>query len=422
MAASATSHVSVVFGAINNLSRPMEQIAGSTKRLEKSFTRLSGAFQNAFQFYVRFRIFGLINRAIGALENTIPNLIRRGQEWAQTVDEIADSTGLAAERASILTGVIKVMGGDTAGLTKALGALAQQVVNHGDVLKRYGIETRGANGELLDTWTILKNVRNALADAGSGFIKTAAARDLLSRGGQTLLDFLSLTDKQFRLLMKDARESGIIMSEAGLLAADQWGRTQRRLEGTIDGIANQIVQGVQPLLTSLVDGITNYLRTNMTQIVGFVVEVVATVAHFLAALFDIDLGATTFAQEVDDAADKNDKRTKGLSKAAERLADQVKFEDALTASLGRQIAAIDRQLVAMANVGRAEDARREQARLLREITDARKELADLRGRSVFAAGMSAAEAELARQAHGADIIAGQPAIADAEERLSDRRR
>lgn len=422
--ATAPHQITYVFSAVNNLTATTNKIQGDTARLAKQFTKLSGAIQNSFQFYVRYRIFSLINAGISALEGAIPGLIARGQEWAQTVDNIADSSGLAAEKSSLLAGAVMVMTGDAEGLTKALGALSQQAVNHGDVMERYGIKTRDANGQLLDTWSILQNVRKATSDLGNGFITTAAARDLFSRGGQTLMDFLTMSDKQFRMLTKDVKASGVIMSDAALQAADQWGRTQQRFQQQITGISNQIVSGVQPLLSRLVDGITNYLRQNMASIVGFVVSAVSFVAGAVAGFLGIDIGGQvkTFAEAMDDAADKTNKRERQLSKAAKTRQEQSSTEDGYTRALNRQIEAIDRQLAAMAKADSAEDARREHARLMRDIADAQKELRDLRGEGIFAAGMSNAEAELARQAQAADIIEAQKKVKEAQKAAAEHAR
>lgn len=420
----ATNQLTIIASLQDRLTKPLMGIEKSTARLDKQFTKLSGAVQNAFQFYVRYRIFSLINQGISAIENAIPGLIARGQEWARTVDDISDSTGLAAEKSSLLAGVMSVMVGDAQGLTRALGAVANNAANHSDVFKRYGIAVQNTNGQLLDSWTILMNVRKALSDVGNGFITTAAARELFSRGGQVLIDFLTMSDAQFKLLTKDVRESGVIMTDAGLRAAEAWGRTQRRFEQQVTGIANQITQTVQPLLTRLVDGITNYLRQNMASIVGFVTEVVSFVAHAVAGFLGIDISGQvqTMAEQMDALAEGSNKRERALSKTAKARDEQTESEDGYSKALESQIDAIDRQLEAMSRVDDAEDARREHMRLMQDIADARKELRDLRGESIFAAGMSAAEAELARQAHAADIVDAQKRIGEAQQKLEEQER
>ena len=420
--ATATNSITIVASLQDRLSKPLQNIDRSTSRLEKQFTKLSGAAQNAFQFYVRYRIFNLISQGISAIENAIPSLIARGQEWAQTVDDIADSTGLAASRASTLAGVAQVLTGDADGLTKALGALSTAVVTDGSAWEKYGIRTRDANDRLLDTWTILGNVRRALADAGNGFLTTAAARDLFSRGGQQLLDLLTLTDRQFRMLEQDARRSGVVMSEAGLRAAEQWQRTQQRFEQSLTGIGNLVTTTVQPVLTRLVDGITEYIRANMTQIVGFVSRVVGFVTGVIAGFLGIDLQMASFAERIDAAGDASAKREATLGRSAKARASQAQGEDAYTKAVERQIGAIDRQLAAMSRQDSAQDAREEQRRLLTDIAAAKKELEQLRGEGIFAAGMSAAEAELARQAQAADIVDAQKKVMDAQTRMREHGR
>ena len=402
--------------------KQLHKIAGSMDRLTKSTTRMSGAFQNAFQFYVRFRIFGLINRAISSIENLIPGLIARGREWASTVDEIADSTGMAAEQASLFAGMALQMTGNVDGLTKALGALAQQVTNHNDILKRYGIQTKDVNGNLLDTWTILQNVRKALADTGNSFLTTAAARDLFSRGGQVMLDLLTMTDKSFKVLVKDIRESGSVMSKQGLQTADQFERTMNRLQVTVNGVANQLMEAIGPNLMRFVDAISNFIRANLTEIVTFLAQVTSAVVHFTAGFLGIDMAEEAFAETQDKAGKSSDKLTARMARAQTRVEQRQKAEEALTAGIKSNIDAIDKQLAAMGRQDQAEDARRKQRELLKDISDAKRELNELRGKGIFAAGMSNTEAELARQAQAADIIDAQKRIADARDQLAEHNR
>lgn len=398
------------------------KISAAMERLTKHTTKLSGAFQNAFQFYVRFRIFGLINRGISTIEGAIPGLIARSREWARTVDEVADATGLAAGQASVFAGVAQVMTGNVEGLTRALGALAQQTANHGDVLKRYGIQTKDANGALLDTWTILGNVRKALSDTGNGFITTAAARDLFSRGGQTLLDMLTMTDKAFRMVVRDVQASGAVMSEQGLRVADQWERTTNRLQVQITGVANLLMEAIGPNLMRFTDAITNFIRANLEQIVSFLAKVVSAVVNFAAGFLGLDLSMEAFAEGVD-KANKGAGNLQGrLDRLAKSRQDQAKRESAHTDAIKANIAAIDRQLAALSRQDRAENARAEQKRLLAEITEAKRDLNELRGKAIFAAGMSNREAELARQAQAGDIMEAQKKIADARKRLAEHNR
>lgn len=413
------NQITTVFTAVDNISRTSANIDKNVSQLTKSFTKLSGAFQNAFQFYVRFRIFGLINQGISAIEGAIPGLIARGQEWARTVDDVADSTGLAAGQASVFAGVAQVMTGNVEGLTKALGALAQQTVNHGDVLKRYGIQTRDTNGTLLDTWTILGNVRKALSDTGNSFITTAAARDLFSRGGQTLLDFLTLSQPAFRMLIRDVRESGAVMTEQGLQIADQFERTKRRFDLQITGLGNTINQVLGPVLGRLIDGITNLIRDNLSEIVSFVSTVVGFVVGVVSSLTGIDISVASFAENQDKAGKSNDRLRGKLDRLAQSRQEQTRTEDAFTDAIKRQIDAIDRQLAALTRAERAENARAEQKRLLAEISDAKRELNELRGKAIFAAGMSNREAELARQAQAADVIEAQKRIAESRRKLAE---
>lgn len=419
----------IVVTAVNRASETLSKVAADTRRLAETFDTLKGRIKNAFQYHVIDRGLLIMERGITAVARAIPDLIRKGEQWAETVDSVADATGLSARKASELAAIQSVVGGSTEALSRGIVILARNASTNREAFDKLGIATRDSNGRMLDAYTIFQNARRRISETGASLLSTAAAQKAFGRGGAELLDLLMLSNAQWRIYSEEARRSGLILTEAGAKAAEQWARTQRLLGQTITGLGAQILQGAAPALISLANGVTQAIQRNMDNIVRFVVQAVNFVAGLIGGFLGFDMGAASVAERVDDAGDKAQRaggKVRGLTEANlanERASKKAAAgQDAYSKSLQRSIDRIDRQLEALDRSERKADSRRTQQQLLADIAQARAELADIRSDSIFAAGMSEAEAELARQAQSARIVDGQKRVADAERRLRDERR
>lgn len=419
----------IVVTAVDRASQVLAGVEQNTKRLANTFDSFRGRLNNAFQYHVIYRSLNLIERGLWRVANAFPDLVQRGADWARTVDEVADATGLSARRASELAAIQDIVGDGTDNLSRAFIVFARNAVSNSEAFARMGVATRDANGRMLDAYTIFQNARERISATGGSLLATAAAQKVFGRGAHDLIDLLSLTNEQWRIYASEARRSGLILTEAGLHAAEQWQRTQKMLDHAFTGIGAQVLQAVAPALISLSNGVTTAIQQNLANITRFAVQVVNFLAGLVGGFLGIDFGAATVADEVEragNAAEKAGRKQRGLT--AENIAGTkaakgaASGQDAYSKSLQRSIDAIDRQLRALERTDRRDESRRTQRDLLADIAQARKELADVRSESIFAAGMSEAEAELARQAQARDVVQAQDRVRDAERRLRDERR
>jgi hypothetical protein len=388
-------------------------------RLGRVFGSVLHQFGRATAFYVAFRIFSVIHKAIDSLTDAIPDLIRRGEAWAATLIRIQDATGMAAEEASKLAGVARLIGIDTEKLSRDLSYLGRNVIENEEAFARFGIRVRDSNGELRSSYQIFQSVREAVSGFGRSFLSAAVAQRIFSEGGRDLLRLLTLTGPQFQRLVTEARQAGLIMTQAGLDAARAWERTKYQLDATLTGLGTQILGKVAPVLSALIASISGAIRKNMDQIVDFVSRVVVWIVGTISGLFDLDIKLKGVLSSVLDAG-------KALSQGRGANINYGKSTDAATRAteknrnaIERRIDAVDRELKKLDRVEDRQRARREYNGLMRDISDARKSLSQLRNEHLFFSGMSLVEAELARQAHAADIIDGEKALAEAKQALHD---
>ncbi|HVL30234.1 MAG TPA: hypothetical protein VM326_05925, partial [Sphingomicrobium sp.] len=381
------SKVDIVIKAINQVGATVDQVKRSLGAIEPVARRADAALDRVGRGIGRIQSIlmgvgmgiglGLFNSLFyGArrLLGSLPSLIRRGSEWARSVSELAVASGLAAEKASLL-------------------AVAADYLDISQDQVAKGMEELRARG----------------MSAQQAF--------------DTVTSAMGLTRAELRLLEQDAARSGRILDQSAINAASRWEAAQRRMQGTIDGLGSRILSGASPALESLINGIANTIQANLDNIVRFAVQAVNFVAGLIGGFLGLNFSLATFTQQVSAGAERRKGFSDWLADLGGSKAKKAKSGiDATTSALEKQIKAIDRQLEALDRQERKRDAARERQDLITDIEEARRQLEDLRTKGVFTAGMSHAEAELARQKHAADIIDGEKNVAKAKDKLAEHDR
>jgi len=419
--ARSNNQVSIIFRAVDQISGKVGAIEKRIQRLDETFGSFGGRIKAGIQWHVVYRGINQITRAVDGLITAIPDLIGKAQEWMATVDRLGDITGMTAEQSSELAAIAKTLGVQSDGLARALTFLSKSAVRNKDAFDEMGVKTRGANGTLLDSYTIFQNLRERISEVGPSLLSSDRAQKVFGRGSLELIDILLLTNKQYQLLANNAARSGLILTEAALKAGEDWERTRAMLDGSLTGLGATILNKVAPVLIRLTNGITQAINANMNKIATFAAQVVAFLAGVIGGFLGIDFNINALAEDVSNFGKAAEKGGKGATHLGKGTKDAASGEDALTRALNRQIDALDRQLAALDRREKKRDARREQADLIKDVQQARAELEELRTKSIFAAGMTNAEEELARQAAAADIIDGEKKLDDARKRLQEAR-
>lgn len=390
-----TAAVTSVFSARETMTRTLASIEGSTRRLDRSFGTLRGRLRSAIEFNLVSRSMDVMGRALRRVEDLLPSLIRRGEEWASTLDTIVDATGMTAEQASILAGVNQRVGGSNEALTRGLAAMAKSVYGNRDAWKEMGVQVALNNDGSVDAYRTFQNLRGAISATGGSLLSTNAAQVALSRSGKELLDLLQLSPKQWRLLSADVRRSGQVMSSAAIQAAEDWERAQSRFGSTLQGLGTQLLTGLAPVLTRFVDGFSTFIQNNMDGLVRFVVGGANTILTVIGDLLGIDLGEWSFTEQVS-----------GAGGAADRTGKKLNI---LTGSHKKAASA-------------AKDNGKEHKRLIDDLRKAERQLQGERSRTALFSRMSGVDAELWRQQKAARIKDAQERVSDAQKALAEHRR
>lgn len=384
------NQLGVTLTARDQITATLKRVEQHTKNLDSAFGSLGNRLKTGIQWHILNNGLNMLDRLFRRVADAIPSLIHRGEAWASVVDDITDATGMSVAKASELAGVQQLLTGRADGLSTAFKALSKSVTENGDAWKAYGVEIARNKDGSVDAYGTFQNLRQAISATGASTLSFAAAQKLAGRGAADLLDLLTLTNQQWKAYSEQARKSGLILTEAGAAAAEQWGRTRNLLDSAFTGIGAQVLQGVAPTLIGLANAVTTAIQNNMANIVRFVSGAIAFVAGLVSQFLGIDLNIN-IVEQLDGAG-------RAATKAAPALRQQGQ-EAKRTAAAQKDLAASTKAL-----------------------RDAERELKAARADMPFHGDMSDADYILARQARSARIAAAQERVEDAKKALSDHRR
>lgn len=173
------------------------------------------------------------------------------KEWAGQVRQLQRELGLTAGEASRLVFVAQQTGVEVQALSSGFGILFKHLVNNDAVTQRYGLTLKGVNGQNKDAQQILEDVSDVISGLPPGVERTAAALELLGRGGKELLPILSKGSDEIRELASEARKYGLELTPKNIEQIKRQKEAQRDLTAATKGYEVQLGLKVIPAQTAL---------------------------------------------------------------------------------------------------------------------------------------------------------------------------
>jgi hypothetical protein len=427
------NNIEVVVRAVDEFSKAMgdfkthlKAISDQSTTTEKSVNSLGDrlmGFGNILQGFLRqagVDAFEFLKNGFESLIELIPQAYEQGYQWVSMVQQMQVETGMAAGTVSTYAAVMHVMGIDTDSTAIILARFGKNLIDSESKFKDLGIATRDTSGQMLTAEQVIENTRKRVAELGPSFMATAAAQDLFGRSGYKMLEFLNLSDEQFKALAQDASNAGLVLSQETLDAAHRFGIEVNRMNDTITGVQTSIFAGLEPSLEHFVDSFATFIQNNLNTIVGFVVSVANFVMGVLAGLFGIDMSAPTLAAGAtagetaptgSNTPTPAPKGSGGGSGASATNAD--------TEARKASIKAINDQIAALQALGTAQSAANQQADLEKAISDAQRQLTDLQSSVLNTYGLSDAERIKAEQKRAADVATAETKVVDTQKKYAD---
>lgn len=289
-----------------------------------------------------------LQNVVSRLIQSIPDLVSRGMQWGQTVDDISDRTGATAEESSKLAFAFQFLGINTAGLGATLNRLSANArQNEGD-FRAIGIQTRDTNGGWLTSTQILDNLRRRMQGANMDAGQQAALTKILGRGWGEFADYLNLTDQQMALVNEEAAKLGLVLDEKARVAAENAGREMNLLQLSLTGLASEIFQNVAPALIGFVDTLANWVRENSSNIANFVSTAAAYIFGLINALTGSSLTLKSFTETLGSVGG-------AATKAGEGISDYGGATDKAGGATDKASGAVREHIRALDDEGRALD-------------------------------------------------------------------
>lgn len=206
--------------------------------------------------------------------------------------DLAAKTGLSAEKLQELRHAAMLTGVDSEGLSNALvrlnKVLAEAQAGKNELaleyFKRMGINIRGAKIE-----DILPKIAEAFRKNGNEAQRTAAAMALFGKAGAGLIPMLIGGKKGLEDTAKEARDLGLIISNADVEAADNLGDNLDRLSKAVQGLGIQIGAKLAPVIGPVIEDMLEWVKANREWITSSIADGLKELIWWLK---DFDIKAT----------------------------------------------------------------------------------------------------------------------------------
>jgi hypothetical protein len=224
-------------------------------------------------------------------------MVKSSINTADELTKLSDRAGLAVEDVSALAFVAEQSGTSIQALEKPLTQFQQALLNSGQEgdkfsasLKKIGVETQAADGQLRPTLDVFKDISEQFSQLETGAEKTALASEIFgNKYGPQLVPLLNQGKDGIEALTDQAQRLGLVIDEDTGRAAESFNDNLNVLRKTFTGVANQVASQILPTLVQYsnkaIDG------ANDTQALAGRVEFISNLFRGLLSIIEVVTGA-----------------------------------------------------------------------------------------------------------------------------------
>ncbi len=174
-----------------------------------------------------------------------------------------------------------LVGSNSEAMSGALGSLRDRALEaaRGNwelrrAFRMMGVQLRDSRGQVRPTEQLMNDVADAFARVPDSARRTAAAVALFGEAGVALIPLLASGSAGLRRAAADARHLGLVMSETDARALTRFNTSMTRMTGSIRGVWNAIAARLAPVLSPLIDQVTEWIAANRdliaTNLAGYI--------------------------------------------------------------------------------------------------------------------------------------------------------
>ncbi len=187
-------------------------------------------------------------------------------DYAGSVKDASDSTGVNTEAWQKMTYAAKISGIEQEKLMtsivkfdKVLTDAAGGSKTAGQIFKDLGISIKDASGKMRAPEAVFEDVAELLANVEDGATKTAAACAFFGKSGAELLPMLNEGRNGLQGLYRTAEETGNVLANETLTAADEFGKSLDAVKLQAQGVMLQLGSALIPVLSEMKDWVSGVI-------------------------------------------------------------------------------------------------------------------------------------------------------------------
>ena len=238
-------------------------------RLEDAGTRIRGIADKA-----ALAIGAIATAGIGLGTKLVTDLV----DTAAEVRNLSESAGLSEENLQAWGRIAEESGGDISDIADSARELSLRLAEAAnletgpavDALQLLGLKLEELEG--LNTDEKFALIRDRLSEVTEESDRTFIAEELLGGASERLAGVVALTTEEFRAQTEAAKESGRVLTEEQLTAAEDAEKGIRDMKDALGGAASEITVALLPAVTSLSDFITDTASPAISGIVEWLTE------------------------------------------------------------------------------------------------------------------------------------------------------
>jgi hypothetical protein len=222
------------------------RFSGNTAPLEKSVGKANAAIAG-FAKTAAISLAGALS--VGAFVSATKAAIN----YADSIDEMAEKVGIAAEELSALSYAAKVNGVSTEQLQTGLTMLIRSMGEGAEKFDALGVSIYKSNGQLRSANDVLVDVAEKFSAMEEGVGKSQWALELFGRSGLNLIPVLNLGSKGLAKATEEARLFGRVVSGETAKSAAKFNDNLVRLQSAFDGLILEAIGPIIPQLAELTE-------------------------------------------------------------------------------------------------------------------------------------------------------------------------
>jgi len=167
--------------------------------------------------------------------------------------ESLQELGFAAKQTGVEMGSIELA---SRKLTKSMGEAATGSGETANLFKQLGVEIKNADGSLRPANEVFMDTIGALNRIPDETTRNVVGMKLLGKSFGDITPLVSEGKEGLKRYAKEARDAGLVMSEEGVIAADNFGDKMDKLRGQLEHAGMEVATAFLPIIEQL----ANFVR------------------------------------------------------------------------------------------------------------------------------------------------------------------